>query len=121
MLSRSVLNRVYAVLKENTFQWISTEVVVVGFTERITGGSLGTAKKDILLFHSSVILRFVIHCLLSVLHPFYCLLPSCRVVTESVSLLKRLSPTSLVATIRNLYEVKGFSLQTQIHYLRNDF
>lgn len=39
--------------------------------------------------------------------------PSCRVVTESVSMLKTLSPMSLVASIRSLYEVKGFNLQTE--------
>lgn len=37
--------------------------------------------------------------------------PSCRVVTASVSLLRILSPISLVASIRNLYDVKGFRLK----------
>lgn len=43
------------------------------------------------------------------------LLPSCSVVTASVSLLRRLSPTSLVASILSLYDVKGFSLQKHTH------
>lgn len=46
-------------------------------------------------------------------HVYFVSSPSCRVVTDSVSMLKTLSPMSLVASIRSLYEVKGFSLQTE--------
>jgi len=110
----------------HTFHCTSTEVVVVGFTARMTGGSSGAGEKKksekgklwlttiptvtITLSQSTSLLVFLLPS-----SPGCRLSPSCRVVTASVSLPMTLSPTSLVASIRNLYDVKGFSLQTHTH------
>lgn len=132
------LKCVRGLIIDNTFHCTRTEVVVVGFTARITGGSSGTGQKRnrktdwgrkqtntdkqtyfftplqstyIMFSNPNIFASFVI---------VSSLLPSCRVVTASVSLLRTLSPTSLVASILSLYDVKGFSLQkyTQKHMYR---
>lgn len=131
------LKCVRGLIIDNTFHCTRTEVVVVGFTARITGGSSGTGQKrnrktdwgrkqtntdkqtyfftplqsiSIMFSNPNIFASFVI---------VSSLLPSCRVVTASVSLLRTLSPTSLVASILSLYDVKGFSLQKYTQKHRN--
>lgn len=116
----------------STFHFTSTEVVVVGLMATIIGGSSGTGieketEKKTNGTHRTVCFLDVLqkstprrrhHARVhrhrhthshSVIDPS--LSPSCRVVTASVSLLRILSPISLVASIRNLYDVKGFRLK----------